>query len=387
MATRLGVAAPLPERRRIIEGQWQRFRGGGEPRVGDYLRPEIVSSWRRSVAGQRATPPRAPGDEDARAARLWRDSPLRVAVERQHEAMAALAAESGMLAAIADPCGRLLWSHASRHMARRAEAVNFVPGGRWDEPSVGTNAVGLALELRAPVTVFSSEHFQPFVHDWVCYAAPILHPASGACVGVLDLSTTWNRHTPLGQAAVAELARTLAAALPREAPRAELELRLLGEPQVQFRGESLRLTPRQHEVLALLALHPQGLGLEGLHAALYGDAPVSTATLKAELSHLRRQLDGQIHSRPYRLAMPVWADFVAVWQALRREQGEEALGLYRGPLLPRSESPELGEWRHCIDAVMDRALRACRDTGVLMGHLCQGPASALVRERLSELMD
>jgi transcriptional regulator of acetoin/glycerol metabolism len=386
MGRALGIAAPLPERRRGIEGHWERFRHGACPEPGTFLRPEIASSWQRSAARPVACPKLAPSEDHALVAQVWRDSALRTAVERRKGDIAALAAEAGMLAAVADPCGRLLWSQASRPMRRRAESINFTTGGRWDEPSVGTNAVGLALELRAPVTVFSAEHYQPCVHDWVCYAAPILHPRSGTCVGVLDLSTTWNRHTPLGQAAVTELARGIAAELPEEAPRAELELRVLGEPQVWFRGKRLRLTPRQQEILALLALHPQGLTLEALHAALYGDARVSLATLKSELSHLRRQLDGRIESRPYRLSLSVWADFVAVWQALRRDCGEEALALYRGPLLPRSESPELCEWRHCIDAVMERALRACRDTGVLLERLCQGGGSALLRERLAELV-
>ena len=29
-------------------------------------------------------------------------------------------------------------------MRREAETVNFVPGGRWDEASVGTNALAIA---------------------------------------------------------------------------------------------------------------------------------------------------------------------------------------------------------------------------------------------------
>jgi hypothetical protein len=129
------------------------------------------------------------------------------------------------------------------------------------------------------------------------------------------------------------------------------------------------------------------MNLESLHAALYGDAPVSAATLKAELSQLRRVLDGRIGSRPYRLEPTVWADFVEIWQALQGGRTTEAATLYRGPLLPRSESPELGEWRHCIDAVMDQALAACDDPAPLLGRLCSGTAgSELVRERLAELM-
>jgi hypothetical protein len=144
---------------------------------------------------------------------------------------------------------------------------------------------------------------------------------------------------------------------------------------------------RQVEILCLLALNPQGLTLEGFHAALYGDLPISTTTLKAEMSHLRRLLGGQIGSRPYRLQMPVWADFIHVWQVLRQQQSNEAFSLYRGPFLPQSASPELEEWRYCIDAVMGRALDSCQDPAVLMEKLCHSTSgSELVRGRLAELV-
>ena len=85
--------------------------------------------------------------------------------------------------------------------------------------------------------------------------------------------------------------------------------------------------------------------------------------------------------------MPVWADFVEIWQALRRQKTGEAFSLYRGSFLPQSESPELEEWRRCIDAVMSRALGSCRDPVMLMDKLCHGSSgSDLVRERLGELM-
>lgn len=375
----------LPQRRRVIETQWRRFMEGDPAEGPQPVRAEIASSWRRSAEQAQGRPLHAPAEDESLVQRLWEGSALSQAVRHQKDHITALAEECGMLAAIAGPCGRLLWSYASRRMRRRAEAVNFTVGGCWDEAAVGTNAVGLALVLRHPVTVFSSEHFLPFVHDWVCYAAPILHPGTGACLGVLDLSSTWNRHSPLGQAAVTELARSIAGSLPPDEPRAELEIHALGQPRVCFRGRPLRLPHRQIEILCLLVLNPQGLNLEAFHAALYGDAPVATATLKAELSHLRRLLDGCIDSRPYRLRVPVWADFLEVWQALRRRETQEAFALYRGPFLPQSESPEIEEWRECIEAILGRALGDCKDTGVLLAGLCQGFGGQLVRERLAEL--
>lgn len=380
--SRLGLA----KRRKIIESEWTQFVAGRADLSTQAIRRDIMGSWQRSVQTVSAVG-QAPADDAYTASHLWKESLLRQAAEREQEQIIQLAKEGELVAAIADASGRLLWTYASSHMQPRAEAVNFTAGGRWDERSVGTNAVGLSLNLKSSVTVFSSEHYQPFVHDWVCYAAPIIHPQSGECVGILDLSTTWKRHTPLGQAAVTELARSIARCLPSHLPKAELEIHALGQPQVLFRGKPLALPQRYLEMLCLLALNPQGLSLEAFHAALYGDAAASTATLKAEISHLRRALDGQIGSRPYRLLIPAWADFIQVWQALREHKTNEALALYRGPLMPLSNSPELNEWRYCIDAVMDQALDSCAEPTALVAKICQNPAgSDLVRERLAELI-
>ena len=129
------------------------------------------------------------------------------------------------------------------------------------------------------------------------------------------------------------------------------------------------------------------MSLERLHAALYGDSPVSTSTLKAELSHLRRLLGGKIGSRPYRLEVSVWADFLEIWRVVQNGHSNKALGLYAGSLLPQSQSPELEDWRHCIDAVMSRSLEDCDDVFLLMDSMCSGNhGHALVRDRLSELM-
>lgn len=377
----------LAKRRKIIESEWTQFVAGGVDLTTETIRRDIMGSWQRSVQTVATPQGQAPADDAYTTSALWKESLLRQAAAREQEQIIQLAKEGELVAAIADASGRLLWTYASRHMQSRAEAVNFTAGGRWDERSVGTNAVGLSLNLKSAVTVFSSEHYQPFVHDWVCYAAPIIHPQSGECVGILDLSTTWKQHTPLGQAAVTTLARSIARCLPYHLPRAELEIHALGQPQVLYRGKPLTLPQRYLEMLCLLVLNPQGLSLEAFHAALYGDALASTATLKAEISHLRRLVDGQIGSRPYRLLIPAWADFIQVWQALREQKVNEALALYRGALMPSSNSPELNEWRYCIDAVMEQVLDACAEPKVLVEKICQHPAgSDWVRERLAELI-
>lgn len=375
----------LSQRRDLLDNHWQRFSETACLPDTSPVAEEIASSWQRSAQRVGHQVAEAPSETEEHIRQTWQSSPLALAARKEQANMVQLTNEGELVAAISDPHGCLLWSYASRHMRDRAEAVNFQAGGRWNESAIGTNAIGLAKTLRRPVTVFSSEHYQPFLHDWVCYAAPIMHPHTGECLGILDLSTTWKRHTALGQAAVTQLASNIAQALPPEPPKAELEIRALGLNRVRFRGQPLALSHRKLEILCLLALNPQGFNLEALHAALYGDACVSMNTLKAELCQLRQQLDGQIGSRPYRLLMPFWADFVALWQALDQQNRAAALALYQGHFLPRSESPELQEWRHCIDATLTQVLNNCQLPDLLHKVHLDATGNDLIRERLLEL--
>src|SRR5690606_4821642 len=113
-----------------------------------------------------------------------------------------------------------------------------------------------------------------------------------------------------------------------------LVLRLLGKAEATVDGQRLLLNRRQTEILALLALHPDGLSLDQLHAMLYGDHAVTLSTLKAEVSHLRHALAGQLASRPYRLLMPITTDVDHVLGLLRRGEVAAAVAAYGGDLLP-----------------------------------------------------
>lgn len=377
----------LYARRSAIEAHWARFASGELRAPASGLQCAIHASWRRSARHLDAGQPAAPQADEQALARRWERSALHQALAGERRALAQLVDDGQLIAAVADPQARLLWTSASSAMRERAEAVNFCAGARWDERSVGTNAVGLALTEHKPVTVFSCEHYLSSVHDWVCYAAPIIHPRTGDCAGILDLSTTWRRHSALGQAAVVGMAQAIAAQLPDPQPTRELEIHALGQPRVRFRGQPVRLSLRQLEIICLLALNPAGLTLDQLHAVLYGDSRVTTHTLKSELSHLRKLIGGHIGSRPYRLTTPIWADFVEIWKHLDAGRADDALQLYRGALLPPSNSPELEEWRRCIDAVMADTLDHCDDTAVLIRQLNRHTeGSDMIRARLEEMI-
>jgi transcriptional regulator of acetoin/glycerol metabolism len=333
------------------------------------VRPEIWSSWSRSEQTIGPEVPHAPLADETETAAYWRDSPLQTAVERVEADLRRTAEDGDLVVAVTDPQTRILWTYGGRTMRRKAESVNFVPGGRWDDRSAGTNALDLANRHDRAATVFSAEHYASMVHNWVCWAAPVHDPATGVQLGVLDLSTTWERTHPIGLATAQVMARLIEQALPASATplghavepdegEPGLVLSVLGTAEALLDGQRLLLNRRQSEILALLALHPEGLSLDRLHASVYGDHAVTFSTLKAEVSHLRHALGGQLSSRPYRLTMPVATDVDHVLGLLRRGRVAQAVEAYGGDLLPGTDSPALQELGEYVAVAVREALLA-----------------------------
>lgn len=392
--------ADLDQRRRACLAAWTTFVNdvndrdtAAAPRP-DLVRPEILDSWTRSGHALSPDVDQAPLADEQETDGFWRGSPLQVAVERVEAELRRTAEDGDLVVAVTDPDTRVLWTYGGRVMRRRAESVNFVPAGRWDDRSVGTNALDLANRLDRPAMVFSAEHFAPIVHNWVCWAAPVHDPTTGAKLGVLDISTTWDRTHPIGLATARVLARLVEQAMPRSsyyagddaevAPEPGLVLNLLGTAEARVDGQRLLLNRRQTEILALLALHPDGLSVERLHALLYGDHAVTFSTLKAEVSHLRHALSGQLASRPYRLLMPIATDVDHVLGLLRRGRVSAAVEAYGGDLLPGTESPALVEMGEYVAVAVREALLADPEPDAVLSYSELAPYDTAVLEACLE---
>jgi transcriptional regulator of acetoin/glycerol metabolism len=370
---------------------WTSFIESGDEAAA-LVRPEILTSWARSGAAVSTDVREAPLADEGETAAIWRDSPLQVAVESVEAELRRTAEDGDLVLAVTDAQTRILWTYGGRVMRRKAETVNFVPGGRWDDQSVGTNALDLAQRMAEPAMVFSAEHYAPIVHNWVCWAAPVHDPTTGHQLGVIDLSTTWDRTHPIGLATARVMARLIESAMPVSTyhPSAigaddtedpGLVMTLLGTAEVRLDGQRLLLNRRQTEVLALLALHPEGLSLDQLHALLYGDQTVTFSTLKAEVSHLRSALGGQLGSRPYRLLMPVTTDVDHVLTLLRAGHVSAAVEAYGGDLLPGTNSPALTELADYVAVAVREALLADPQPDAVLRYADLAPYDVEVVER------
>lgn len=385
------------------------------------VREPVLASWRRSLAALPAdilpTGTVLEGDELAAARQEHLFSAVLPLLRSR---LIEPAVEAGLMVALGDARGRLLWVEGQPQLISRADDMGFAAGADWSESAMGTSAPALALTTSSSMQVVGAEHFHEAVHPWSCSAVPVLHPHTGRTLGVLDVTGTAEAVSPLvlplleatARAVQDELrtrlpVRPVGTALdarishrPRILPRsptAPVELLLTGRrtPLLRQGARSAELSGRHAELLTLLHLAPDGISggelAEQLHGSVAGEG-----TVRAEVVRLRKVLADfpalEITSRPYRLLGPVTSDLQHARAALERGDLEGALSHAAGELLPVSESPAIRRWRRRTTAHLRELLletgtsaqlwqyaqrpEAQDDLEVLMAILALAPAQA-----------
>lgn len=134
----------------------------------------------------------------------------------------------------------------------------------------------------------------------------------------------------------------------------------LGRDRAWLRVDSAthELSRRHSELLALLLAAPGGLSGHDLARAVHGEGG-KPATVRGELTRLRRVLGHRLRSDPYRLVGEARADFLELERELGHLSAAELLDRYPGPLLPGSSAPGVVELREALDErVRSRVLEA-----------------------------
>lgn len=157
--------------------------GGGA--VDDTVRPEIGSSWQRSIESglkpeRLDVPFEADVDTDNLLVRAARPVLEQLAEDLADTSAAILLTDSRGLVE-----GRWV---AQRSLRRGLDDISLALGFVYDEPSVGTNAIGTALAQHAPSRVTGPEHFSEALVQMTCGAAPITDPGTGQLIGAIDLT-------------------------------------------------------------------------------------------------------------------------------------------------------------------------------------------------------
>lgn len=385
-----------PENSRlIIERAHEELVAGNTADVRlDDVRPLVRESWRRSLAhlvGAEGLPPlelAAAQLDEYRAAH-----PLAGVIDMIRGLLVpGDPDDAGVVVAVGDAAGRLLWVEGDRRVRALTGDMGFVPGANWSEDAVGTSAPGTAIALDRSVQIRGAEHFNRLVQPWSCTAAPVHDPETRRILGVIDVTGGEQVVTPQAQLLVDATARAVEgelllarlrareAAPPRRASRrpeaVRATLRVLGRDRalLDIAGGGVEtvseLGLRHAELLLMLATHRQGISAERLGELVYGD-PDASVTLRAEMVRLRRALEKAaphvtLESRPYRLVAPVETDAHQVLSLLDRGAHRVALASYRGDVLPDSRAPGVEEFRESVRLALREALLAEASVDVLL---------------------
>ncbi len=395
------------------------------------VRSIVAESWQRSLGALPPTGREAAslGIDPDDLARLRSEGPLADALPIVRRLLIEPARDTGLVVAIGDAQGRLLWVEGDHSALRRSESMGFAVGTDWSETGMGTSAPGIVVATGSAASVVGEEHFSPSVREWSCTAVPLMDPHTRALLGVLDITGGSEAVSPLSlpllTAAAAAIEAELAAQPPLSSPGstdAEAESREAlvvtgtsrageagglgavvtgspappaadaslpgpvvrvtgpGAPVLLTSGREQQIGLRHAEILALLDWHDEGLTGPQLGEMVYTEVP-EAATVRVEMHRLRRVLaeasagSVELASRPYRLVSadggeraPL-TDARAARDALADGDADRAVLLCRGEVLPSSFAPGAERIRSVLAAELREAVMQFADHDLLWTYL------------------
>jgi len=199
-----------------IQQAWDTFQQYGV--ASTPISPPVLASWQRSL--QHGI------DVERNATTLLKEGGLH-RLKLQHSPFlyaSRLAIREGQerlndtqsMIILADPQGVILETAGDPRAIDAGQDIRLQNGGRWDEASIGTNAIGTAIMLNAPVQIHAVEHFCNEVKKWTCAAAPVTDPRDQRLLGVVDISGPADTFYPQILAHAVAIARQVEALLAHE---------------------------------------------------------------------------------------------------------------------------------------------------------------------------
>ena len=174
---------------RIASAREKLQTGGSLP--DDTVRPVIKDSWQRCVRDD-VDPHVAKRSQELTGRQLEdlrnEHAELLTASDIIMREAKELLAESGTVMHLVSPTGTILDYEGDPATLELAGNYRLTPGSNWTEQAAGTNAIGTALNIAAPVQVHAFEHYCENISRWTCSAAVIRDPFEKRLLGAVNIS-------------------------------------------------------------------------------------------------------------------------------------------------------------------------------------------------------
>ncbi len=172
---------------RDLEEIWAKY--VYEDELDPSVRPEIAECWRRckdagvNPIGGRG---RMVNDEVFRSIREANSDLIDAAMPIMRSVFE-IVRRTGYLMVLTDGAGYVLETIGDERILEKSGDLRFVPGALWNNLSVGTNAISVALDCDTAIQMVGAEHYCRTHHGWTCSAAPI-HGQGGEVIGCINMS-------------------------------------------------------------------------------------------------------------------------------------------------------------------------------------------------------
>ncbi|WP_285320746.1 helix-turn-helix domain-containing protein [Pseudarthrobacter sp. lyk4-40-TYG-27] len=256
----------------------------------------------------------------------------------------------------AAPSGDIVDRYCSDFQLRKKlESVFLTPGYAYGESDVGTNGIGTTIEGSKPTLVVGDEHFNEKLFSFACAGAPVHHPASGALLGVVDITCNASIANPLLLATAKSIAAQIQDALTEHVGARELAL--LRDYMAACRRSSGPVLALNSEVV-MMNRHAQALLAPDDRAALLAHTAdsVNEVSSRTVVADLPSGTTARMHYRP-----TTYGDSI-VGGVFRVQVGKHDSSVSRAPAsrLPMGRLPGLigtsPDWlRACSQVQEDRA--------------------------------
>jgi hypothetical protein len=245
------LATDPREQFRVLQQTHEAELSGSRARVPS--RSLIADSWRRSLAAHvdpdDFRPPLVYSPENVADVRSAH--PLHSVIPLLRKMLVDIADASHHIMIVTDAHGTILWREGAVDVCLQADPVGLCEGTRWAEDTIGTNAMGTALAVDAPVQIYSAEHLVRTYQTWSCAAAPVHDPDTGTQIGAIDVSGYLQDFHPAVVSLVTATAELAESHLRMQMAVRDEQLRARNMPHLAgLRGEAGALVTPTGRVLA-----------------------------------------------------------------------------------------------------------------------------------------